>query len=104
MNFYEYYQENDSIENASLVAAKYLIELGYKVLPVINKIPADKIRSVNKLRVKPSHEANVDFFFSNNEGLAILTGDNLEVIDLDCKYDLTKNMRSEEHTSELQSP
>jgi len=93
MNFYDYYGPDESIENAPLLAAQYLISIGFKVLPCNGKLPVDKVRSVNKLRSKPIHAENVEFYFKDeNINIAILTGDNLEVIDVDCKYDLTGNL------------
>jgi hypothetical protein len=93
MNFYEYYSPGDRIEDAPYLAAQYLIESGFKVLPCKGKIPIESIRSVNKLRARPIHAGNVDFYFKGEDiNIAILTGDNLEVIDVDCKYDLTGSL------------
>lgn len=100
MNFYEYYNPLDGMENPSLLAAKYLISIGFKVLPCKGKVPIDSIRSVNKLRLRPIHDGvngngagNVDFYFDRESiNVAILTGDTLEAIDVDCKYDLSSNL------------
>jgi hypothetical protein len=90
MNFYEYYNQDDTLENAPFLAAQYLIESGFKVIPCTGKVPTNKIKSVSRLRSKPINLANIDFYFKDDDiNIAILTGDNLEVIDIDCKYDLT---------------
>lgn len=93
MTFYEYYQPDDRVENSSYLAALFLIEKGFKVMPCKDKIPTDNIKSVNKLRTKPIHEKSVEFYFKDREvNIAILTGDSLEAIDIDCKYDLKGNL------------
>lgn len=90
MNFYDYYSEGDSVDDAPYLAAQYLIESGFIVLPCKGKVPVDSIRSVNKLRTRPINSGNADFYFKDRDvNIAILTGDNLEVVDVDCKYDLT---------------
>lgn len=91
MNFYDYYAIDDSIENAPLRAAEYLISAGFMVLPCVGKVPSKEVKSVNKLRSKPINEHSVRFYFdrASDRSIAILTGDNLEAIDVDCKYDLS---------------
>lgn len=90
MNFYDYYAPGEALENASLLAAKYLIETGFKVLPCDGKLPVAEIKSVNRIRNRPIHKENVEFYFKDKDvNIAILTGDGLEAIDIDCKYDLT---------------
>lgn len=90
MNFYEYYEGNsEAIPDMCLMAAKYLIELNFKVIPCKNKMPIERIKSVNRIRLKPIHLLNCDFYFRDADEIALLTGDGIEVIDIDCKYDLT---------------
>lgn len=96
MNFYDYYSSDEELKGVSKLAALYLIESGFKVLPCKGKVPTDNIKSVNRLRSKPIHLANYEFYFSGDDvNIAILTGDNLEAIDVDCKYDLTGNLYSQ---------
>lgn len=90
MNFYEYYSPDEAIEDAPFLAAQYLISIGLKVLPCYGKLPVSKLKSVNKLRSRPLHNENIEFYFKDpGVNIAILTGDTLEAIDVDCKYDLT---------------
>lgn len=93
MNFYDYWTPDEGgIDNPPLSAALDLITMGFKILPCENKVPIDKIKSVNKLRVTPIHDKNVDFYFSDPVDIGILTGDTLEVIDIDSKRDLTGSL------------
>jgi|GEM_PF-3391811 len=92
MNFYDYFETDDDIKDIQLTAALSLCQMGFKVLPCEGKIPSPKIKRVNALRVKPLNEKNIPFYFSQSCNVAILTGDQLEVIDIDTKYDLTAKL------------
>lgn len=90
MNFYDYWNPNEAgIENPVYEAALCWIGLGFKVLAVENKEPIKLCRPTNKLRVRPMHEKNADWYFKDPADLAVFTGEGLEVVDIDCKYDQT---------------
>lgn len=94
MNFYEYYQPGEDIKDPIYQAARLLIDLNFNVLPIAKglKIPPKGVRS-NILRLQPIHEKNMDFYWKDDaHDLALITGGNLEVVDIDLKYDLTGNI------------
>lgn len=74
-----------------LPAALNLIDWGLKVAPFKDKQPF-KVKSVNDLRDHPINKGNAEFYFREAPQLAILTGENLEMIDIDLKYDVTGSL------------
>lgn len=94
MNFFEYHDPKEEVSNEHIFSAvTELIQLGYKVLPCENKVPTSKVKRVSLFRTKPLHKENFEFYFTDVQQVAILTGENsLEVIDIDSKYDLTKKL------------
>lgn len=93
MNFYEYFDETEEMENPALAAALDLEKMGFKVLPCTGKEPTKQfskgVKQVNVLRSRPLNEKNIPFYFSEPHNIAVLTGDQFEVVDIDSKYDLT---------------
>lgn len=87
MNFYEYHQPGEKIEDAVYLAAKELMQNGFQVIPLMKgkKEPAN-IRSVYEIIAKPIHTHNFDFFFKDrNVDLGIIMDYNMEFIDVDPK-------------------
>lgn len=91
------YEKTESLETQSqktlLDVAKELIFLGFKILPCNGKEPTERvkkgIKKIAKLRDKPLHEGNIEFYLDGADRLSIFTGDKIEVIDIDAKNDLS---------------
>ena len=69
-----------------------LIDQGFKVCPFEEKQPFHNVKSLNRLRQKPIHNGNAEFYFKSSPQIAFLTGEKLEVIDVDAKNDLTGSL------------
>jgi len=85
------------IANPIYTAALECIKMGYSVIPCDNKVPIERVKSVNKLRERPINEHNCSFYFVDPDQakqIALLTGKNFEVIDVDVKYDLTGKLHT----------
>lgn len=88
MNFYDYYSPNETLENPFLLAAQSLVENGLHVIPIEKgtKKPSDRIKDIGKLRQRPLHSKNIDFFFDRDDvEIAIMMHKNMEVLDVDTK-------------------
>lgn len=88
MNFYEYYDPSEIIEDACLLAAQTLIENGFEVLPLKkgSKEPSSEVHSIAKFRQHPIHAKNVDFFFQGRDvDISIMLRRDMEVLDIDSK-------------------
>lgn len=87
MHFYEYYSQDEVIDNPCLLAALSLVEHKLEVVPIKTgtKEPSDNINSLAKLRQHPLHKLNVDYYFDRDVEIAIMLRRNMEVIDIDSK-------------------
>lgn len=81
-------------DNPILHGALHLIELGIKVAPFKDKAPY-KVYSVDDLRAQPINRLNANEYFGDAPQLAILTGEGLEMIDVDLKYDVSRRLQHE---------
>jgi hypothetical protein len=81
-------------ENPILQGALELIELGIKVAPFKEKAPYN-VHSVHELREQPINKLNAEKHFRDAPQLAILTGENLEMIDVDLKNDISGQLKYE---------
>lgn len=88
MNFYEYYQPGEALDESPIyLAAKDLIKNGLQVIPLKKggKEPVN-IKTVYEVIAKPIHEHNVDYFFKNTDvDLGVIMDHNMEFIDIDSK-------------------
>lgn len=77
------------VNNVLIQVAESYLSYKYKIIPTIEKVPTERVKSVQKLRSHPINSFNLEFYFEDAKQIAILTGEQIEVLDIDCKYDLT---------------
>jgi len=87
MNIYEYLEQGEIIDKASLIAAKELIEVGHHVIPLDKgeKRPTSNIKKINDIVKHPINLHNVNFFFDKDCDIGIMLQRGMEVIDIDEK-------------------